>query len=263
MNAFTFQRGTLPLLVTIPHASTRLTAEVEAGLTPRARLLADTDWHLPQLYQFVSALGVSVLVGNYSRLVVDLNRPADNQALYSSATTGLFPETLFDGSPTFLPGKTPTNAQRQHYMRTIWHPWHRQLGQELARIKAQFGYALLLDAHSIATRVPRLFNGPLPDFNWGTFNGASCSAAISQRLCALSAGQHSYSWVLNGRFKGGYITRAYGNPAENQHAVQLELAQHNYMQQLPPFHWRQDRAVKLQAVLKQVISTLLAAGAGA
>ncbi len=261
MTPYHFSAGTLPLLVTIPHAGTLLTEEVEAGLSEAARGLPDTDWHIPLLYDFVRDLGASVLIGRYSRFVIDLNRPADDRPLYTTATTGLYPETLFDGTPTFKPGMTPTVAQRQHYLDAIWTPWHEKIQQELARLKQQFGYALLFDAHSIASVIPRLFEGRLPDLNIGTNSGASCSMGITQGLTQCCNAQSQYSWVMNGRFKGGYITRAYGKPAEKQHAVQLELAQCNYMDEQPPFGWRGEKASVLQPLLKQLITTLLAQGA--
>lgn len=257
MKPFEFTPGSLPLLFSAPHAGTALTPEVEQGLSSAARGLPDTDWHIPQLYDFLRESGASLLVANYSRFVIDLNRPPDNEALYTTATTGLYPETLFDGTPTFKPGMTPTAAQRQEYLETIWTPYHQQLQQELARIKQAFGYALLFDAHSIASVIPRLFDGKLPDLNLGTNGGLSCSPAITEALTACCTAQKEFSWVMNGRFKGGYITRAYGKPEQNQHAVQLELAQCNYMDEASPFAWRGDKAARLQPLLKSLIEALL------
>ncbi|PWC16730.1 N-formylglutamate deformylase [Brenneria corticis] len=260
MTPFDFSAGALPLLVSIPHAGTALTPEVDAGLSEAARPLSDTDWHIPLLYDFARSMGASVLVGNYSRLVVDLNRPADDRPLYSTATTGLFPDTLFDGTPAFRDGMTPTAQQRQGYLEHIWQPYHHQLQRELARLKQQFGYALLFDAHSIASTIPRLFAGRLPDLNLGTNDGKSCGEAIAQALSARCQAQSHFSWVLNGRFKGGYITRAYGRPAERQHAVQLELAQCNYMDEHPPFRWQEQKAATLRPLLQSLVETLLQQG---
>lgn len=257
MNAFHFTQGSLPLLVSIPHAGTELTPEVEAGLSDAARGLPDTDWHIPLLYDFVRDLGASVLIGRYSRYVIDLNRPPDNQPLYRTATTGLFPETLFDGTPTFAPGKTPDAAQRQGYIDQIWQPYHQQIQQELARLKAQYGYALLFDAHSIASQISRLFEGRLPDLNIGTNDGASCSPELITAIQEVCAAQSDYSWVVNGRFKGGYITRAYGQPQQQIQAVQLELAQLNYMAETPPYAWQQTHASQLQKVLKAMLQRML------
>lgn len=260
MTPFHFTAGKLPLLVSIPHAGTQLTPEVDAGLSEAARGLPDTDWHIPLLYDFVRDLGASVLIGHYSRFVIDLNRPADNQPLYTTATTGLYPETLFDGTPTFAEGKTPSASARQGYLDNIWQPYHQQILQELARLKAEHGYALLFDAHSIASVIPRLFDGQLPDINIGTNEGASCSTAVIEAIQDVCAAQSDYSWVVNGRFKGGYITRAYGQPEQGVQAVQLELAQLNYMDETPPFAWQQARAAQLQKVLKPLIKAFLEAG---
>ncbi|MDI9221052.1 N-formylglutamate deformylase [Pantoea sp. EA-12] len=260
MTPFHFTAGRLPLLVSIPHAGTQLTPEVDAGLSDAARGLPDTDWHIPLLYDFVRDLGASVLIGHYSRFVIDLNRPADNQPLYTTATTGLYPETLFDGTPTFAEGKTPSASARQGYLDNIWQPYHQQIQQELARLKAEHGYALLFDAHSIASVIPRLFDGQLPDINIGTNEGASCSTAVIEAIQNVCAAQSDYSWVVNGRFKGGYITRAYGQPEQGVQAVQLELAQLNYMDETPPFAWQQARAAQLQKVLKPFIQAFLEAG---
>ncbi len=253
---FSFQTGSLPLLISIPHAGTQLTPAVEAGLTDDARPLPDTDWHIPQLYDFARAMGASVLVGNYSRFVIDLNRPADDKPLYTTATTGLYPDVLFDGRPSFLPGKAPTDEERAGYLQQIWQPYHQQLQDELARLKARHGYALLFDAHSIASVIPRLFDGKLPDLNLGTNGGESCAQALSDRLVACCEQQQQYTHVLNGRFKGGYITRAYGQP-QQQHAIQLELAQVNYMSEQYPFAFEPQRAASLQRLLKQMIEGLL------
>lgn len=254
---FNFSRGKLPILISIPHAGTALTQEVESALSEAAMPLPDTDWHIPKLYEFATSLGGSVIIGNYSRMVIDLNRPADDKPLYTTATTGLYPETLFDGTPVFIPGKEPSQEQRKAVLDTIWQPYHLQLQTELERMKAEHGYALLFDAHSIASRIPRLFEGKLPDLNFGTNGGKSCDELIEEHLVACAASQKQFSWVANGRFKGGYITRAYGQPAQGIHAVQLELAQCNYMDEQAPFAWRSDRAEKLQPLLEQLIRSML------
>ncbi|MFV8869024.1 N-formylglutamate deformylase [Serratia fonticola] len=256
---FEFQSGQLPLLISIPHAGTRLTPAVEKGLTDEARPLQDTDWHIPRLYDFARAMGASILVGNYSRLVIDLNRPADDKPLYTTATTGLFPDVLFDGRPSFLPDAAPSDEERAGYLQNIWQPYHQQLQNELARLKAQHGYALLFDAHSIASVIPRLFDGKLPDLNLGTNGGESCPASLSDRLVTCCQQQQQFSHVLNGRFKGGYITRAYGQPQEHQHAVQLELAQVNYMSE-QTFEFDAARAAPLQRLLQQMIESMLVWG---
>ena len=255
-----FTQGRLPLLVSMPHAGLRLTPAVEAGLIADARSLPDTDWHIPQLYDFATELGASTLAGEYSRFVIDLNRPADDKPLYAGATTGLFPATLFDGIPLFRQGLEPSAAERETYLKHIWTPYHETLRGELARLKAEFGYALLFDAHSIRSVIPHLFDGKLPDFNLGTFNGASCDPQLAMQLESICARHGEYNHVLNGRFKGGHITRHYGDPAHGIHAVQLELCQSTYMEEFAPFRYRPDLAAPTQVVLKDLLQGLLAWG---
>ncbi|AIZ35245.1 N-formylglutamate deformylase [Pseudomonas parafulva] len=252
-----FHAGRLPLLVSMPHAGLALTPTVQAGLVEAARGLPDTDWHIPQLYDFVGELGASVVAAHYSRFVIDLNRPDDDKPLYVGATTGLYPATLFEGEPLFKDGQAPSAEARASYLAQIWRPYHDTLRQELERLRAEFGYALLWDAHSIRSHIPHLFDGKLPDFNLGTFNGASCDAQLAERLQAVCAQAPNYSHVLNGRFKGGHITRHYGDPAQHIHAVQLELAQSTYMNEVAPFEYREDLARPTQAVLRQLLETLL------
>ena len=259
-NVFSFHQGQLPLLISIPHAGLKLTDTVRDGLVPAARSLPDTDWHIPQLYDFARELGASVVAAQYSRFVIDINRPDDDKPLYAGATTGLYPATLFEGEPLFLEGKAPSAQQRAQYLEQIWRPYHAKVESELARLREAFGYALLWDAHSIRSQIAHLFDGKLPDFNLGTFNGASCDPELAQRLKGVCAGFPAYSHVLNGRFKGGHITRHYGAPANHIHAVQLELAQSTYMNEVEPFAYREDLAQPTQVVLRGLLETLLGWG---
>lgn len=255
-----FHQGRLPLLISMPHAGLKLTPAVQDGLVDAARSLPDTDWHIPRLYDFARELGASVVAAEYSRFVIDLNRPEDDQPLYVGATTGLYPATLFEGEPLFKEGQVPSAQERATYLEQIWRPYHDTLRNELQRLREQFGYALLWDAHSIRSHIPHLFEGKLPDFNLGTFNGASCDAQLAQQLEAVCAEAQAYSHVLNGRFKGGHITRHYGAPSDHIHAVQLELAQSTYMDEFEPFAYRDELAQPTQGVLRQLLGTVLAWG---
>ncbi len=256
---FDFHQGNLPLLVSMPHSGLNLTPEVEQGLTDAARKLPDTDWYIPELYECVKELGVSVISANYSRYVVDLNRPSDDKPLYTTKTTGLFPEILFDSTPVFEEGKAPSDADHERYIQQIWHPYHSTIEQELARLKEIHGYAILFDAHSIAAQVPMLFEGTLTEFNWGTNQGESCNPAIVDAV--MEALSDSYSQVLNGRFKGGFITRGFGNPSENIHAIQLELSQATYLndEALSQGRYELDaeKSAAVKAQLKAILSALL------
>jgi formiminoglutamase len=253
---FHFFAGSTPLLISIPHVGTDLPPEVEAGLSDAARPLSDTDWHLTRLYDFAGTMGASVLGARYSRFTIDLNRPPDDKPLYTTATTGLYPDILFDGTPAFRPDAAPSAEQRAHYLSGIWRPYHEKIDDELKRLKQRFGYAILFDAHSIRGRIPRLFDGDLPDFNIGTNEGKSASPDLTAQLAAVCSAP-GYSHVINGRFKGGYITRNYGDPARGIHAVQLELAQRTYMREALPFDFIEPQADKVRPVLKRFVETLI------
>lgn len=253
MSPYAYTPGNLPLLVSIPHAGTHVPPDIWRAMSEHAALLPDTDWHLDTLYHFVHALGAHVIRANYSRYVVDLNRPPDDKPLYTGATTGLFPEVLFDGTPVFDSTGIP---DRSGYLDTVWHPYHDKLRQTLDNMRTQHGYALLFDAHSIRSVIPRLFEGQLPDFNIGTNESSSIDIELEARLARLCATQPGYTSILNGRFKGGYTTRHYGEPENNIHAVQLELAQRTYMDEKPPFTFRPKAAAQVQPVLQAFVDTL-------
>ncbi len=204
---FDFHEGSAPLLVSMPHVGTEVPECMGGRLSTAATPLGDTDWHLPRLYDFVQALGASTLVARYTRFAVDLNRPPDDTPLYATATTGLHPDILFDGTPAFNEGQGLTQDECTGFLAQAWQPYHQRLAAELARIKARHGYALLFDAHSIAGEVPRLFEGQLPDFNIGTADGKAADASLTERLAAVVAEAPRYRVAVEGRVKGGFITR--------------------------------------------------------
>ena len=232
MSVFTLQQGHVPLLISLPHVGTDIPPEIGERLLPRALISEDSDWHLERLYRpLAAALGASLLVPRYSRYVVDLNRPPDDQPLYPGATggTGLVPTRFFTDEPLYVDGAEPDAAAIAARREAYWRPYHEALAAELERLRTAHGHALLFDGHSIRSELPWLFEGELPALNLGTADGASCAPAITERLGALLAGQQRFSQVVNGRFTGGYITRHYGQPGQGVHAVQLEMCQRCYM----------------------------------
>lgn len=253
MSVFTLHRGEAPLLVSLPHDGTEVPEAIAARMLPAARAVPDTDWFVSRLYDFARGLGASVLVPRFSRYVVDLNRPPDDVSLYPGQnTTGLCPAVRFDGEPVYLPGQAPGPDEVASRVDTYWRPYHDALADELARLRARHGRVLLWEGHSIRGTVPFLFEGRLPDLNLGTAAGASCALACQARLEAVLAAQSAYSWVANGRFKGGYITRHYGQPAQGVDAVQLELAQATYMDE-DAVRYDQARASALQPLLAALL----------
>ena len=263
MDTFTLARGHAPLLISLPHDGTYLPEALAARLHPRARRVPDTDWHVARLYEpLAQELGASVIKPLASRYVVDLNRPADGHALYPGRReTGLVSTVGFDGEPLYLHGQEPDEAEVHQRVDTWWRPYHQALAEELARLKAQHGWVVLWDGHSIRSHVPMLFEGRLPDFNLGSADDASCDAELQWRLTHVMEAQRHYDFVVNGRFKGGYITRHYGRPAEGIQAVQLELAQCQYMNE-ENFAWDESKAPMVRATIRDLLRCCLARADG-
>ncbi|WEN16616.1 N-formylglutamate deformylase [Rhodanobacter sp. AS-Z3] len=259
MTTFTLQRGHAPLLISLPHDGSFIPAGIAASMHLAAQRSPDTDWHVSRLYEpLAQALGASVLKPLASRYVIDLNRPADGHALYpGQRETGLVSTIGFDGEPLYRDGQEPDREEVQRRINTYWRPYHEALAQELARLQAEHGRAILWEGHSIRSEVPMLFEGRLPDFNLGTATGTSCDAALQERLQACLASQSRFSFAVNGRFKGGYITRHYGATAAGVQAVQLELAQLNYMDE-SSFEYDEVRAPPVQALIQQLLEICLA-----
>ena len=251
-------QGSAPLLVSLPHDGSAIPADLQARMTPPARVAPDTDWHVSRLYAFARGLGASVLVPRWSRYVIDLNRGEDDTNLYPGQnTTGLCPLVRFTGEPVYLPGMEPDAADVAARIERYWRPYHRALRQELDRLQAVHGRVVLWEGHSIrGSGLPFLFEGRLPDVNLGTANGASCSPALQARLEAVLRGQDGHDWVANGRFKGGHITRHYGAPARGIEAVQLELSQRCYMDE-DSFEYDEAKASALRPLLQALLETAL------
>jgi len=258
MEIATLHRGSLPLLVSLPHDGSHIPAEIAARMAPESRRAPDTDWHVSRLYAFAKEMGASVLVPSHSRYVVDLNRPPDDVSLYPGQnTTGLCPAVRFSGEAVYLEGQQPSADEIAARVDTYWCPYHALLTEEIARLRAQHGRVLLWEGHSIRAEVPFLFEGVLPDLNIGTSSGTSCAPELQARLEAGLSAERNYTWVANGRFKGGYITRQYGRPSEGVDAVQLELAQKNYMDE-DSFEYDEARATRLLPTLRALLGAALA-----
>jgi N-formylglutamate deformylase len=256
-DTFTLHRGRTPLLLSLPHVGTEIPAALRPAYVPRALEVEDTDWHLAALYDFAIELGASVLVPRHSRYVIDLNRPPENAPMYPGVNnTELCPTRFFSGEPLHHGGMAPDEGQIAERLATYWRPYHDALAGELARLKAAHGHALLWDGHSIRSQLPWLFDGELPALNLGTVSGASCAPSLRGALMATLAGQGRYSHVTDGRFKGGYITRRYGRPAEGVHAVQMEKCWSTYMTEEPPFEIDPVRAARLRPLLRELLTTM-------
>jgi N-formylglutamate deformylase len=256
--------GTAPLILSMPHTGTEL-SDIEPRLASAWIARKDADWWIDKLYDFGRALGASIVRTALSRTVIDVNRDPTGASLYpGQATTELCPTTTFDGEPLYKPGRAPDEAEIAERRARFFDPYHQALVSQITRLHARHKIVVLYDCHSIRSVVPRLFAGELPNFNIGTNGGASCDPALEAAVKAACAGTR-YSHVVNGRFKGGYITRRYGRPRENVHAIQMELACRGYLRESPgpvterdwPVAYDEDFAAPMRAALAQVLNACL------
>jgi N-formylglutamate deformylase len=265
-----FKSGNSPLLISMPHVGTRIPKEIAAHMTQAALQMPDVDWHLPLLYDMAEKYDATVLSAEYMRYVIDLNRSTEDTSLYPGQdVTGLCPIDTFDKQPIYVAGKQPDELEIRSRIEQYWRPYHNKLTTELKRIHALHGIALLWDAHSIASQVPRFFDGKLPDLNFGTADTESCDESLESALKNMMLNYQNgiekklgsaekFSYVFNGRFKGGYITRHYGVPTLNIHALQMEMNQCIYMQDSPHYNYQESLAQAVKPLLSDLLATCLA-----
>jgi len=254
----TLHRGTTPLLISMPHAGTLIPDALKPRYTERALAVEDTDWFMDRLYGFACELGAGLLVPRFSRYVIDLNRPSDNRPMYAGRNnTELCPTRHFTGDPIYREGQAPGDAEILERVARYWQPYHDTLRGETERLVAAHGHCVLFDAHSIKSELPWLFEGTLPHMNLGTVEGTSCAASLRDVLAGVFAAHADYSHVVDGRFKGGQITRQYGRPADGVHAVQLEMSWRAYLDETPPYRWHEARAAAVTPLLRRLVQAMI------
>lgn len=253
-STYSLSPGTIGMLISMPHNGQEIPQNIANNMVPNSLNIADTDWYIDKLYDFAKAMGIYTLTPKHSRYVIDLNRNPSGEVLYKGeSNTELCPTTAFDSSPLYLENKTPTTQEVANRIEHYWQPYHCVLKNTLAELKKEHGKVVLLDAHSILSRVPRFFEGKLPDFNFGNAGGLSCDEKLIEDIKSIDF--HPYSSVYNGRFKGGYITRTYGDPINNIHAIQLELSQDTYMDETS-HSYNEVKAEQVKKYLKAVVECL-------
>ena len=256
MNVFSVLKGSSPIILTQPHGGTFVPAEICNKLNHTGKALADTDWHIHQLYDGLVD-NVTVVQSHIHRYVIDANRDPDDTSLYPGQnTTSLCPLTDFEGNPIYKSDQQPSADEIKQRQITYHQPYHDALKAEIERIKRLHGYVILYDCHSIRSKIPFLFEGILPDFNIGTYNNRSCSQNIEMTVEDICSKAQGFTHIVNGRFKGGWTTRHYGQPQLHIHAIQMELAQSTYMHESAPWHYNQLRANQTREVLKSILGEL-------
>ncbi|EEE36948.1 N-formylglutamate deformylase [Rhodobacteraceae bacterium KLH11] len=256
MQVVSIQPGDSPVVLGQPHGGTFVPDDIAARLNENGRGLADTDWHINRLYQGLLA-NATVVQSHVHRYVIDCNRDPGGASLYPGQnTTTLVPLTDFDGQGIWRAGQVPSTDEIEDRRQRYHAPYHAALAQELDRVKARHGIAVLYDCHSIRSRIPFLFDGTLPDLNIGTDGGMTCASEIEAIAHEFSASS-PYSTVLNGRFRGGWTTRHYGRPAEGVHAIQMELAQSTYLAaETPPWSYDDRKAKRLRRWLADILDVI-------
>jgi N-formylglutamate deformylase len=254
MAVFETHQGTSPVILAFPHTGTDVPADIRERLNDNGRILADTDWHIERLYDGLLS-NVTTVRATFHRYVIDANRDPAGVSLYPGQnTTGLVPETDFDGKAIWKSGETPTEADIAYRIANFHAPYHAALAAEIERVKAIHGVAILYDCHSIRSLIPFLFEGTLPDFNIGTDMGRTCAKEIETATFDVCANAGGYTSILNGRFKGGWTTRHYGKPETGVHAIQMELAQVSHLStEAPPFAYDEEKAARLRMPLNDIL----------
>jgi formiminoglutamase len=260
------RRGAAPLILSFPHTGTVIPAALESRLVSSWLGRKDADWWVDKLYDDLArGLGATTVRTTISRTVIDVNRDPEGKSLYpGQATTDLCPITTFDGERLYRNGLEPDMREIAARRERYFDPYHAALAAEIDRLRGIHGCVVLYDAHSIRSRVPRLFDGALPHLNIGTYDGASCDETLTRSVeCACDG--TGFSRVTNGRFRGGWTTRHYGQPARRVHALQMELACRGYLDEpdgaVEPSNWPPDydsvRSEPLRETLGKVLQACL------
>ncbi len=259
MNPVTVRKSQGPIILGIPHGGTYVPDDIWAKLNDNGRRLADTDWHIGEVYAGLRD-DVTVVAANFHRYVIDANRDPSGASLYPGQnTTGLCPVTDFDGRDIYESDAAADDGEIALRLARFHGPYHTALAAEVVRVKARHGVAIIYDCHSIRSQIPFLFEGTLPDLNIGTDEGRTCAPHLQSLVHGIAAGS-AFSSVLNGRFRGGWTTRHYGQPHTGVHAIQMEIAQSAYLEsEQAPSSYSQAKAQALRPVLKNILDALASA----
>lgn len=256
MNPVDVEEGSSPVVLAMPHVGQYIPDDIKLRLNDLGQRIDDTDWWVDQLYEGLLE-EPTVVKATFSRYVVDANRAPSDESLYPGQnTTGVCSPLSFDGEPLYRHGQEPDQAEIEDRIARFHTPYHQALAAQLARVKAKHGVAVLYDCHSIRSHIPYLFDGELPVFNIGTNGGTTCHGQIEDAVVRVCQQATGYSYALNGRFKGGWTTRHYGQPDEGVHAIQMELGQRAYMDENPPWGYRADLAEQVRPHLKSLLTDI-------
>ncbi|GAA4113631.1 N-formylglutamate deformylase [Aquimarina addita] len=262
MNLFKITEATVPkvpILISIPHAGTQFPVEIKHYYKKKMRNhLDDTDWYVHKLYEFAPSLGITIIKANLSRWVIDLNRDPKSIPLYTDnrLITAITPITDFYGNNIYTSSSSePDPIEIQRRLDLYYWPYYRQIETLIADLKKKFGKVLLWDAHSIRHLVSTIQKKPFPDMILG--NNDQKTAHPQLILTALEKlRSKKFEVAHNTPFKGGHITRYFGKPAQNVHALQLEMNKILYMDD-NEITYNTKRASEVQEVLQDTLQHLI------
>lgn len=250
------KKGDSPVILALPHTGTYVPGNIMAALNTNGRKLIDTDWHVDRLYRGLLP-GATIVQANFHRYVIDANRDPSGVSLYPGQnTTGLCPVTDFDDRDIYKEGHAPDVGEIERRRLAFHTPYHQAIQGEITRLKQSHKKVVLYDCHSIRSVVPYLFDGALPDFNIGTNDGVTCDVKLEKLVSDICANAEDFTSVTNGRFKGGWTTRHYGQPASGIHAIQMELSQRTYLDETPPWIYQPIRARIVRRVLREILQAV-------
>lgn len=249
----------VPIILSVPHAGTKFPKTLKNKYNKRLQQqVDDTDWFVDKLYGFVQNMGITIIKAKYSRWVIDLNRDPKSAPLYNDGRiiTGLTPTTDFFGNTLYKKKKfVPDNNEINRRLKTYYWPYYKKVGSLLEERKAEFGSALLWDAHSIRAYVSTIRKEKFPDLILGNNDGTTADLKLTNTaIKGLNSGDYQVN--VNSPFKGGHITRYFGKPQHNIHALQLEMNKILYMDDRE-LNFNEDRANKMRSVLKTTLEGLI------
>lgn len=248
----------VPILISSPHSGTAFPEDIKGHY--REEMIEapeDTDWYIDKLYDFAPDLGITMVCANYSRWVIDLNRDPESNPLYTDGrvTTDLCPTMTFMEEPIYHDDDLPNRKEIDRRLENYYWPYYKKVQELLDGLKNEFGKVLLWDAHSIKQYVPTIREEVFPDLILGDNNEKTASGQlINTSLDVLSDSKLKVNH--NDPFRGGHITRYFGKPAKNQHALQLEMTKINYMDNKERAY-DEERAGIIRSLLKKNFEALI------
>tara|TARA_Y100001970_G_C14239793_1_gene864166 strand:+ start:1047 stop:1838 length:792 start_codon:yes stop_codon:yes gene_type:complete len=256
MKLVKIDEGDGPIILTQPHGGTYIPNYALNNFNKAGLQVSDTDWHINKLYNGLLK-SASVVQALFSRNFIDANRDPSGKSLYLKLnSTELCPTKNFLGKPIYKKGMEPDSGEIEKRLKNFHSIYHNAILRQIHRVKRRHGLALVFDCHSIKSNLPFLFKGSLPDLNLGTNDGITCDPVIEEIALKSCSKIIGYKFVLNGRFKGGWTIRNYGQPKESIHSIQLELSQRIYMQENFPWNYDLKKAKKIRKFLKILLNSL-------